>query len=66
MGDLDFEIKTFHFGDGYNLNYYRSYFIKGSDLKQLCFCSGGHQTIKEAMDCKEVIKNSAWLVANNL
>lgn len=64
--EIDFEIKTIHFGDGYNLNYYRTYFIKGNDLRKLCDCRSGHQTIKEAMDCKEVIKNSAYLVANSL
>lgn len=66
MFELDFEIKTLHFGDGYSLNYYRTYFIKGEDVRQLCDCVGGHQTIEHAMNCKEVIKNSAWLVANNL
>lgn len=63
---VGFEIKTIHFGDGYSLNCYRTYYIKGRFLKQLCSCSGGHQTIEQAMNCKEVIKNSAWLVANSL
>ena len=63
---IDFGIKAMHFGDGYSLNYYRAYFTKGDDLTQLCECVCGHRTIEQALNCKEVIRKSAWLVANSL
>lgn len=63
---IDFCIKAFHFGDGYSLNYYRAFFVKGNEMIALCSCSGGHQTAAGSLDCMEVVKNSAPLVSNSL
>lgn len=63
---VGFLIRALHFGDGYNLNYYRAFFLTENDAEPLCDCFGGHQTIRQAMNCKKVIKRSAIFAANRL
>lgn len=63
---IDFLIKSFHFGDGYSVNYYRNFFVSEKEDIPLCDCYGGHQTIKEASDCAVALKRGAELAANRL